>query len=304
MSTCSLLRITFTSSQWWFQAVHWQPVVFRHGCVHAQSCPTLSNPIDCSPPASSVRGITQARILEWVPISYSSGSSRPSDGTWVSCISYIGRRNLYHCTTCEALYTATWHHIYRFIVSSIHPPPLMAYWEIYPFLSVLPSLLLPTNCLWVTVSNSTYCLLYLIPAILFARFYDTGAWLIWVHMINSSQSGGWCLSGQWSSDRGWTCLKRAINLIPVLCTFMIYLWHSFSCCNLPTPDLHFLFDDFHSRLSCFEVILLGGKRQKQIRNSKFCFFSSSLDCVCNALERNSFWLLETHEATVKIWQML
>ena len=43
----------------------------RHMCVCAQSCPTLSDPMDCSPPGSSVHGIFQARILEWVAISYS-----------------------------------------------------------------------------------------------------------------------------------------------------------------------------------------------------------------------------------------
>ena len=37
----------------------------------AQSCPTLCDPMDCSPPGSSVRGISQARILEWVAISFS-----------------------------------------------------------------------------------------------------------------------------------------------------------------------------------------------------------------------------------------
>ena len=47
-------------------------------CMHAQSlqlCPTLCNPMDCSPPASSVHGILQARILEWVAISSSRGFS-------------------------------------------------------------------------------------------------------------------------------------------------------------------------------------------------------------------------------------
>ena len=39
--------------------------------VHAQLCPTLCDPMDCSPPGSSVHGIFQARILEWVPIAYS-----------------------------------------------------------------------------------------------------------------------------------------------------------------------------------------------------------------------------------------
>ena len=41
----------------------------------AQSCPTLRDPKDCSPPGSSVHGILQARILEWVAISFSRGSS-------------------------------------------------------------------------------------------------------------------------------------------------------------------------------------------------------------------------------------
>ena len=36
----------------------------------AQSCPTLSDPMDCSPPGSSVHGILQARVLEWVPVQY------------------------------------------------------------------------------------------------------------------------------------------------------------------------------------------------------------------------------------------
>ena len=52
----------------------------------AQSCPTLCDPMDCSPPGSSVHGILQARILEWVAISFSRGSSQPRDWTRVSCI--------------------------------------------------------------------------------------------------------------------------------------------------------------------------------------------------------------------------
>ena len=45
----------------------------------AQSCPTLCEPMDCSPPGSSVHGIVQARILEWVAVSFSRGSSQPRD---------------------------------------------------------------------------------------------------------------------------------------------------------------------------------------------------------------------------------
>ena len=50
----------------------------------AQSCPTLHNPTDCSPPGSSVRGILQARILEWVAIPFSRGFSQPRDRIHVS----------------------------------------------------------------------------------------------------------------------------------------------------------------------------------------------------------------------------
>ena len=53
----------------------------------AQSCPTLCNPMDCSPPGSSFHGIPQARILEQVAISYSRGSSWPRDRTPTSGIS-------------------------------------------------------------------------------------------------------------------------------------------------------------------------------------------------------------------------
>ena len=58
-------------------------------CLAAKSCPSLWDPMDCSPPGSSVHGISQTRILEWVAISYSRGSSQPRDWNYVSC---IGRR--------------------------------------------------------------------------------------------------------------------------------------------------------------------------------------------------------------------
>ena len=52
----------------------------------AQSCPTLCDPTDCSPPGSSVHGILQARMLEWVAILFSRGPSWPRDQTQVSLI--------------------------------------------------------------------------------------------------------------------------------------------------------------------------------------------------------------------------
>ena len=51
-----------------------------------QSCPTLWDPMNSSLPGSSLHGIFQARVLEWVAISFSRGSSRPRDWIWVSCI--------------------------------------------------------------------------------------------------------------------------------------------------------------------------------------------------------------------------
>ena len=51
-----------------------------------ECCLTLCDPVDCSPPGSAVHGILQARILQWVAIPSSRGSSPPRDQTWVSCI--------------------------------------------------------------------------------------------------------------------------------------------------------------------------------------------------------------------------
>ena len=57
-------------------------------------CPTLCDPVDCSPPGFSVHGIPQARILEWVATSFSRGSSPPRDRTCVSCIGPPGKPNI------------------------------------------------------------------------------------------------------------------------------------------------------------------------------------------------------------------
>ena len=52
----------------------------------AQSCPILSDQVDCCPPGSCLRGISQAKILEWVVISFSRGSSQARNWTQVSTI--------------------------------------------------------------------------------------------------------------------------------------------------------------------------------------------------------------------------
>ena len=79
-----------------------------------QSCPTLCDPMDCSPPVSSVHGILQARILEWVAMPSSRGSSQPRDRTRISDISCISRWVLYH------FISAMWE-AHRFLFYQLNP---------------------------------------------------------------------------------------------------------------------------------------------------------------------------------------
>ena len=88
-----------------------------------QSCPTLCNPIDHSLPGSAVHGIFQARVLEWVAVSFSRGSSRPRDQTQVSSI--VGRR--FYCLSHQGSHSA---------VRVISP----AYLRLFMF---LPEILIP-----------------------------------------------------------------------------------------------------------------------------------------------------------------
>ena len=61
-------------------------------CLLAQSCPTLCDPMDCSPPVSCVLGILQARILEWVAMPFSRRPSQPRDQIQGFCGSCIAGR--------------------------------------------------------------------------------------------------------------------------------------------------------------------------------------------------------------------
>ena len=82
----------------------------------AQSCPTLCKPMDCSLPGSSIHGIFQAIVLEWVAIPFSRGSSWPRDWTLVSCI--IDRRfNIW--ATRELLFILGLYKIKRFTKPSL-----------------------------------------------------------------------------------------------------------------------------------------------------------------------------------------
>ena len=70
--------------QWWMA---YEQAKYGDGCcLVVEPYPTLCNPMDCSLLCSSVHGISQARILEWVAISFSRASSQPRDQTQVSCL--------------------------------------------------------------------------------------------------------------------------------------------------------------------------------------------------------------------------
>ena len=80
----------------------WEVIVkllgFQGACLCAKSnqlCLTLCNPMDCSPPGSSVHGILQARILEWVAMSFFRESSWPRNWTCMSNVSWLDRWVLY-----------------------------------------------------------------------------------------------------------------------------------------------------------------------------------------------------------------
>ena len=98
-----LIHMLIRSIKLWFNWII-KEVIFDP-CMCAQACLTLCNFTDCNPPDSSILGIFQARILEWVALSYSRGSSLwPWDGTYIICISLSGRWILYHCIAWEALF--------------------------------------------------------------------------------------------------------------------------------------------------------------------------------------------------------
>ena len=100
------LSMEFSRQEYWIQIIS---LYTLNVCSVAKSCPSLWDTMDCSPPGSSVHGILQARIVEWVAIAFSRWSSWPRDQTHVSC---IGRQILYHWVTREALVHLKYIHFY------------------------------------------------------------------------------------------------------------------------------------------------------------------------------------------------
>ena len=110
----------------------------------SQACPPLYNPMDCSPPGSSVCGSLQARILEWVAVPFSRGSSRPRDGTQISYTSCLaggllpqvppgkplpaqapsmaqGARDAWWPRYSSSVLSQTWKNMFSFLLSNIRP---------------------------------------------------------------------------------------------------------------------------------------------------------------------------------------
>ena len=130
--------------------------VYVAGCVgvcvctraHTQLCPTPCNLMDWSPPGSSVHGIFQARILEWVAISFSRESSWPMDQTHISCVSCIGRWSLY-----------TWEASHVYCLSNI--TPFMIF--MYSFYCLYYSTCLPEKCVFSCLQNNFHVLYFIWP---------------------------------------------------------------------------------------------------------------------------------------------
>ena len=85
------LHISMLTTPWWVYKIGMLPLLFTMLMLVlvTQSCPTLCDSMDCSPPGSSVHGILQARILEWVAIPFSRGSLWTRDWNPASCT--VGR---------------------------------------------------------------------------------------------------------------------------------------------------------------------------------------------------------------------
>ena len=122
-------------------------------------------------PGISVCGIFQARILDYIAISFSRGSFQPRDWSHISCISCIGRRILYqlhdpngltsfvkrlyfrHWVAFESLFIVSWLYICRFSI--------LSHWSVYPSVSpILPRLLYLTSISWNQAESSNIILFF------------------------------------------------------------------------------------------------------------------------------------------------
>ena len=132
LGDCGGYKVLFGISQAYLtiDLFSWNTVVSRNSsvsyscCLVAQSCRTLCNPVGCSLPGSSVHGISQARVLEWVAISSTRGSSSPRDWTEPKCISWNTIRNVVSGTWRQFPNCSTFIRGFLLLIwSSYSPPP-------------------------------------------------------------------------------------------------------------------------------------------------------------------------------------
>ena len=150
-----------------------------------QSCLTLCNPTNCSPPGSSVHGILQARIPEWIAISSSRGSSQPRDWTRISCIS---RQILY----CWAIREAAF--LLRQCIISLWMSLCHLYMSL-PFLHINPLLYLSFSA----ARHMMKCYIPSAPSAL--RSSASPGWILGDHVII------WITENFWKRETKWgkTC---------------------------------------------------------------------------------------------------
>ena len=146
--------------------------IYIYTAKSLQSYPTLCDPIDSSPPGFYIPRILQARILEWVAISFSRGSSQLRDQTWVSCIVdrcftiWATREvHIYMCVcVCVCVYTHTLTHTLSLSLS------LWAY-ILSPTLPICPTLPFPF-CVYMSLLHICIlflCLILKIPSVWFTK---------------------------------------------------------------------------------------------------------------------------------------
>ena len=92
----------------WYMCILWNDYHNKAAvlCLVAQSCLTLCDPVDCSLPGSSVHGIFQASIKDWVVISFYRGSSQPRDQTHISYVSWVADKFFIHLQSIFFLYVS------------------------------------------------------------------------------------------------------------------------------------------------------------------------------------------------------
>ena len=165
-------------------------------CLVSELYPTLLWPHGCRLPGSSVYGISQARILEWVAIPFSRGCSWPRDQTPVPCVSCIGRWILYHWATWEAP-----------TVAQEHPYYTADLWKIQTW-----------------IHRSTYTPFFFFPVgnTTWSRFHNPGL------VESACAKEPWIKRADCELPAGFPLCRKSVPLTPhcsrVNCTWGLRLW--------------------------------------------------------------------------------